>query len=854
MDLKDRIKNQAKNYIKNKAKKKLKLLLLKLLIPWGLLIIIIVMTFMLLFNSIQESMAANVISDELTESQNKEITDYLRKKVEQTNKDNTYYKNSKLGYLADFYEFDKDLQIRVEQVKAYVKYLEINDSYSYGDEEDIYSPDANIYYNNTMISKVDRYKKLVDAACEELKPNFQYEKYTITTKRRYQERVYEYKELGNGLYDNNKNPIPASNYRIVQALPDISSVNVGDKFYLNNTGVYEVKLKADTTKLEVVKKLSGTDISYKGILIIPKDTYDYNSVFMYDYWDFFPRFWNYYSYENKYSAYNYIYAMDTNTLYKKDYYGWFNVISQTENPKISEMKIQILEGSFPTNLNNYDINTEIISYKNKMVKKVIKENGYKYYELISSSKPSNISNVMIFSSYSNLPNPKETKDGAMFYVFKENKTYITKSKLVPKEDPPSQQEIYVLIKGENIENTWETKYEMQTSTTTTTEPGIEGEVTYEVTRPVIKERNKTSSDFDKLKKIILNKNPDEEVATVVSMIRYANDTDMSWFFMDPSEVERMVPITVDGSSVPAQLQTLFNEVAVKSGIPAWLLMGIAKQESNFNPDAVSSVGAYGLMQILKYDNRGSNLWEYYLNTGLNNELKSYGYSYSDSEEAWSLYLSSAKVQIIAGAYVTKYYLNYVLWKLGTVSKFQPSNADNLNYIPWNSDNVADYRDIIRRALVCYNMGQANGMTANLDTNKYANTVFGYAMQYKGAGSLVEYAKKFLGTPYVWGGTTPDGFDCSGFVQYVYKHFGYNIPRTTKEQIKVGYDAPVDQLQPGDLLFFDTQGSGTPTDVSHVGMYIGDGMFIHAPRTGDVVKIVKFEGYYKQRFIKAKRFF
>ena len=99
-------------------------------------------------------------------------------------------------------------------------------------------------------------------------------------------------------------------------------------------------------------------------------------------------------------------------------------------------------------------------------------------------------------------------------------------------------------------------------------------------------------------------------------------------------------------------------------------------------------------------------------------------------------------------------------------------------------------------------------------------------------AAVEISKRYLNTPYYWGGETPDtGFDCSGLMQYAYKQLGIDIPRVTYDQVNAGVEVPRDQLQPGDLVLFARGG-----DVHHVGMYIGDDKFIHAPHTGDVVKI------------------
>lgn len=98
-----------------------------------------------------------------------------------------------------------------------------------------------------------------------------------------------------------------------------------------------------------------------------------------------------------------------------------------------------------------------------------------------------------------------------------------------------------------------------------------------------------------------------------------------------------------------------------------------------------------------------------------------------------------------------------------------------------------------------------------------------------SNAIVAYASNFLGTPYQWGGDGPSTFDCSGFVKYVYGHFGVNLPRVACEQQGAGSPVSRDNLQAGDLVFF-----GYPAH--HVGIYVGDGCYMHAPRTGDVVKI------------------
>jgi peptidoglycan DL-endopeptidase CwlO len=113
------------------------------------------------------------------------------------------------------------------------------------------------------------------------------------------------------------------------------------------------------------------------------------------------------------------------------------------------------------------------------------------------------------------------------------------------------------------------------------------------------------------------------------------------------------------------------------------------------------------------------------------------------------------------------------------------------------------------------------------------------------GDVVSIALHYLGVPYQWAGASPSGFDCSGFTMYVYSQVGVSLPHYSGAQF--GFGAPVsrDQLAPGDLVFFD--------GLNHVGIYIGGGQFVHAPHTGDVVKISSLsEDWYSQTYDGARR--
>jgi murein DD-endopeptidase len=112
-----------------------------------------------------------------------------------------------------------------------------------------------------------------------------------------------------------------------------------------------------------------------------------------------------------------------------------------------------------------------------------------------------------------------------------------------------------------------------------------------------------------------------------------------------------------------------------------------------------------------------------------------------------------------------------------------------------------------------------------------------------------FARKMIGKPYRFGGSTPAGFDCSGLIQYSYKQAGVSLPRSTDEQHRLSQPLRGAHLRSGDLLFFDQEGKKK----SHVGIYLGDGRFVHAPSSGKVVRTDRLDSpYWRKHLSEARR--
>jgi cell wall-associated NlpC family hydrolase len=155
-------------------------------------------------------------------------------------------------------------------------------------------------------------------------------------------------------------------------------------------------------------------------------------------------------------------------------------------------------------------------------------------------------------------------------------------------------------------------------------------------------------------------------------------------------------------------------------------------------------------------------------------------------------------------------------------------------------------DDVNAAVISYNCGNP-GQACQVASAGYAAEVQSTAASYRtaddqpgsAADTAVKAAMAMIGTPYVWGGEDPTGFDCSGLVEWAYAHAGITVPRTSQLQYNAGPRRQSGaQLQPGDLLFF----GASPTAIHHVGIFIGDGLMVDAPHSGALVRLDRVAGF------------
>ena len=311
------------------------------------------------------------------------------------------------------------------------------------------------------------------------------------------------------------------------------------------------------------------------------------------------------------------------------------------------------------------------------------------------------------------------------------------------------------------------------------------------------------------------------------------------------------------NGVPSEYIEYYNEASALTGIPNWVLAGITKQESNFR-NIASPDGAYGVMQQQRYDFDGSDIYKYYLDLGLGDLYRSLGYEFETVDEIWEVFLNDIRLQIITGAYETRHYANYVLYKKNITETLDYNSTENMKLIDWNADeNDPNFREILRRIFACYNGGPSYGMKVDLDNaqNNYPNNVFKYAIEFRNSGlvnngggvvgdnetieTAINAGMQWVGkSPYVWGGGRTQAdvdagrFDCSSFVHYCYASAGIQLgdraSAVTFSMVNMGKGVSPSEMKRGDLIFFDTY-----TKNGHIAIYLGNGEFLHDGTTHGV---------------------
>ena len=220
----------------------------------------------------------------------------------------------------------------------------------------------------------------------------------------------------------------------------------------------------------------------------------------------------------------------------------------------------------------------------------------------------------------------------------------------------------------------------------------------------------------------------------------------------------------------------------------------------------------------------------------------------------------------AGDWLQAQYDGQVVWVSGMYVTRSKESATLSGIVTGSSVNVREGAGIDRAVIGQKNRGDELTIMAQYghwyqiayhDSVGYIHSDY-VSLSYKDTpsrgqtDSLIGFAERFLGTPYVYGGTSPSGFDCSGYTQYVFKQMGYSLNRTAAAQSTQGTAVNHGEWQAGDLLFFRYYGGA---GINHVGIYIGNGVFIHASSSGGVrYNNVLTDSYYISNYVTARRYF
>ncbi|KPU45440.1 gamma-DL-glutamyl hydrolase precursor [Oxobacter pfennigii] len=206
------------------------------------------------------------------------------------------------------------------------------------------------------------------------------------------------------------------------------------------------------------------------------------------------------------------------------------------------------------------------------------------------------------------------------------------------------------------------------------------------------------------------------------------------------------------------------------------------------------------------------------------------------------------VVIIGALFITPTANAATLLKVGSRGSAVSSLQTKLNTIGYNS-GVADgiFGNNTKAAVMEFQRNA--GLVVDGIVGPATTSALNYAYQRKiKTDGIISYSKTLIGVPYVWGGTTPSGFDCSGYTKYVFAKYGITLPRVSSDQYKQGTSIAYNNLRPGDLVFFSLNKNG---QISHVGIYIGNSQFINATSSKGVV-ISSFTSYWKNVYVGAKR--